>query len=312
VHRQSPSTAQLLTWLRAVGESTRLRLLVLCAERDLSVSDLAMAVAQSEPRVSRHLKILCDAGLLVRLRQGQWVHYRLTQAEPQAAFVQGLLAQLDRTDPEIARDRSRLIAAASTSAPDQGGASESRLGRALRAFLEATAREPPTSALVVGVDHLELLEATARVAGTCTAIAHSRRAAQAARSYAEREEFSCNVLLAASGEALSSKDLERAGGSFDAIVLDRFRATSGALAAMLNAARGALAPGGRLWLFERYESLESPRERVVEHPIARVRRLLIEAGLACERLSPIEADGEHVLAAVAALRAITSTTTGVA
>lgn len=307
------SAAQLLTWLRAAGEATRLRLLALCAERDLSVSDLAMAVSQSEPRVSRHLKILCDAGLLVRLRQGQWVHYRVTQDQPQVDFVQGLLAQLDRNDPELVRDRSRLVAAVSTSAPDQLPASESRLGRALRSFLEASgSRTPPASALVVGVDHLELLEAAARGAGRCTAIAHSRRAAQAARSYAEREGFSCTVLLATNGEALSSRDLERAGETFDAIVLDRFRASTGALATMLSTAKRALAPGGRLWLFERYESLESPRERVVEHPIARVRRLLIEAGLACERMSPIEADGEHVLAAVAALRATTTTHTGVA
>ena len=58
-------------------------------------------------------------------------------------------------------------------------------------------------------------------------------------------------------------------------------------------------PGGRLWLFERYESLESVGERIVEHPLARLRRLLSEAGLHCERLSPLEADGEHVLAALA-------------
>jgi hypothetical protein len=60
-----------------------------------------------------------------------------------------------------------------------------------------------------------------------------------------------------------------------------------------------LAPGGRLWIFERYESLERSRERVVEHPLARLRRLLGDAGLTCERLSPVEADGQHVLAAVA-------------
>jgi hypothetical protein len=54
-----------------------------------------------------------------------------------------------------------------------------------------------------------------------------------------------------------------------------------------------------LWLFERYESLEVSREKVVEHPIGRLRRLLGDVGLTCERLSPIEADGEHVLAAVA-------------
>ena len=298
------SSSNLVAWLRAAGESTRLRLLALCADRDLSVSDLATAVAQSEPRVSRHLKILSEAGLIVRLRQGQWVHYRVTQTEPAAVFVQGLLSQVNRNDAQLVRDRGRLAAASATSATEQSAAAESKLGRALRSFLESTgANKAPGSALVVGVDHLEVLEATARIAGQCAAIAHSRRAAQAARAYAEREEFTCQVLLAGNGDTLTDRDLAKAGEVFDAIVLDRFRANSGALAAMLNTAKRALTPGGKLWLFERYESLEGPRERVVEHPIARVRRLLSESGLACERLSPIEADGEHVLAAVAALRA---------
>ena len=298
------TAAHLVTWLRAAGEPTRLRLLALCAERDLSVSDLATAVGQSEPRVSRHLKILSEAGLIGRLRQGQWVHYRVTQTDPAASFVRNLLAQLSRSDPVLTRDRGRVLAASSTASTDHTTAAESKLGRALRSFLEGTGQNTkPRSALVVGVDHLELLEATARISGTCTAIAHSRRGAQAARAYAEREEFTCQVVLAANGDSLSERDIANAGEPFDAIVLDRFRATGGALATMLATAKRALAPGGKLWLFERYESLEGPRERVVEHPIARVRRLLIEAGLACERLSPVEADGEHVLAAVAVQRA---------
>jgi DNA-binding transcriptional ArsR family regulator len=307
------SSSDLVGWLRAAGEATRLRLLVLCAERDLSVSDLAMAVGQSEPRASRHLKILCEAGLVERLRQGQWVHYRVTQAEPAVGFVQGLLAQLNRADPVVNRDRGRLMASTATAASSSTAASESRLGRALRSFMESTGTGATLhSALVVGVDHLELLEATARRTGTCTAIAHSRRAAQAARAFAEREEFECQVVLAANGESFNERDITRAGELFDAIVLDRFRASGGALASLLQTAKRALAPGGKLWLFERYESLEGPRERVVEHPIARIRRLLIEAGLACERLSPIEADGEHVLAAIAAPVAQSTSTTSVA
>ena len=60
-----------------------------------------------------------------------------------------------------------------------------------------------------------------------------------------------------------------------------------------------VAPGGHLWVFQRYESLENAHERIVEHPLARLRRLLTESHLACERLSPLEADGEHLLAAAA-------------
>ena len=313
----SHNASDLVVWLKAAGESTRLRLLALCAERDLSVSDLAQAVAQSEPRVSRHLKILCEAGLVVRLRQGQWVHYRLTDAERGVAFAQGLLAQLNKADPVLARDRSRVLATTSTTATDHATASESRLGRALRAFMEANGPMASAhSALVVGVDHLELLEATARSVRACAAIAHSRRGAQAARAYAEREDFACRVLMASNSDTLTDRDAESAGAPFDVVVLDRFTASSGPLSMTLAAAKRALAPDGKLWLFDRYEALEGPRDvaraRIVEHPIARIRRGFSEVGLTCERLSPIEADGEHMLAAVASPSIQRTSTTGVA
>lgn len=312
----SQTASELVAWLKAAGESSRLRLLALCAERDLSVSDLAQAVAQSEPRVSRHLKILCEAGLVVRLRQGQWVHYRLADSERAVAFVQGLLAQLNKADPVLARDRSRLLAATSTAPTARATASESRLGRALRAFMEVNGPlESSHSALMVGVDHLELLEATARSVRACAALAHSRRGAQAARAYAEREGFACRVLLASNSDTLTDRDAESAGGPFDVVVLDRFTASAVPLSTTLAVAKRALVPGGKLWLFERYDALESSdiaRARVVEHPIARVRRVLGEAGLTCERLSPIEADGEHMLAAVASPTIQRTSTTGVA
>src|SRR5947208_11145510 len=104
--------AMLVRWLRAAGEPTRLRLLALCADGAWSVSDLAQALRQSEPRVSRHLKILCEAGLLVRLRHGQWVDYRLAEGLEAASFVRGLLAQLDRSDPVLVRDRAGAHAGA--------------------------------------------------------------------------------------------------------------------------------------------------------------------------------------------------------
>src|SRR6202040_3454237 len=123
------------------------------------------------------------------------------------------------------------------------------------------------------------------------------RAAQSARAFAERRGFTCRVLQATSPGVLSDTDLARAAGPFDAVLLDTF-ASGDTLARLLEQARRRLAPEGRLWIFEPYESLERSRERIVEHPLARLRRLLGDAGLACERLSPVEADGEHVLAAL--------------
>src|SRR5579871_3904577 len=98
---------QLIGWLRAAGEPSRLRLLALCDRGNLSVSDLAHALGQSEPRVCRHLRILSEAGLIERLRNGQWVHYRIAANSPAASFVKGLLAQLDRSDPVFTRDMDR-------------------------------------------------------------------------------------------------------------------------------------------------------------------------------------------------------------
>jgi ArsR family transcriptional regulator len=289
---------QLVSWLRAAGEPSRLRLLTLCAERPLSVSDLAQALGQSEPRVSRHLKILCESGLLERLPQGQWVHYRLAADLEAVAFVRGLLGQLDRRDPQILRDASAARSATSMDPRAGGAGAESRLGRALAGFLSAAlGDERIGSVLVAGVTHPELLERAAAAGRRCVALAPSRRAAQGARAFAERRGFALEVLNAGNPESLRPPG--SAAGAFDALLLDQPAASGDALARVLAEAREILAPTGRLYLFERYESLEGARDRIVEHPLARLRRLLGAAGFRCERLSPVEADGEHVLAAVA-------------
>jgi len=284
-----------------VGEPSRLRLLALCADAALSVSDMAQALKQSEPRVSRHLKILSEAGLIERLRQGQWVHYRLAVAPEASSFVRGLLAQLDRRDAQLLHDATSARAAIAADAQEAGHGTESRLGRALGEFVSAGAPAGALldSVLVVGVMHPELLAWAARSARQCTALAPSRRAAQGARAFAERRGFTCRVLTAAGDDARFGSELLHGGAHFDALLLDHPADSGEALGQMLAQARGLLVLKGRLWMFEPYDSLEGSRGRVIEHPLARLRRLLEGAGLHCERLSPIEADGEHVLAAFA-------------
>ena len=98
----------LLDSLRAVAEPTRLRLLALCAEGEFTVSELMQIVGQSQPRVSRHLKQLSDAGLLERLPEGSWVFYRLAREAKAGQLAQHIVSQLPRDEMMLAQDHERL------------------------------------------------------------------------------------------------------------------------------------------------------------------------------------------------------------
>jgi len=95
---------ELLVALRALAEPTRLRLLALAARGGFCVVDFTEILDQSQPRLSRHLKLLCDAGLLARLREGANVWFTLPDDE-NGSLVRSLLARLPEQDREIAADR---------------------------------------------------------------------------------------------------------------------------------------------------------------------------------------------------------------
>ncbi len=96
--------------LRAVGEPTRLRLLALLSKSDLTVTDLIEILGQSQPRISRHLKLLAEAGLLERYQEGAWAYFRMIDEGANVSIVSYLLAQLDSSDTQVQRDASRLDA----------------------------------------------------------------------------------------------------------------------------------------------------------------------------------------------------------
>jgi ubiquinone/menaquinone biosynthesis C-methylase UbiE len=94
--------------LKAAGEGTRLRILALLAEAELTVSELTEILRQSQPRISRHLKLLSDAALVERFREGSWAFFRLAEQGGGAEAVRTLLARLAPEDATVARDRERL------------------------------------------------------------------------------------------------------------------------------------------------------------------------------------------------------------
>jgi ubiquinone/menaquinone biosynthesis C-methylase UbiE len=94
--------------LKATGEETRLRILVLLGEAELTVSEFTEILRQSQPRISRHLKLLAEAGLVERFREGSWAFFRRTEHGAAAAVAARVVSELDPADPVVLRDRERL------------------------------------------------------------------------------------------------------------------------------------------------------------------------------------------------------------
>lgn len=107
---QAHSLPVLLSALEAAGEETRLRILALLAEAELTVTELMTILGQSQPRVSRHLKLLVEAGLIDRHREGAWAFFRLADRGVANTIREGVIAALDPSDPGLAADRRRLAA----------------------------------------------------------------------------------------------------------------------------------------------------------------------------------------------------------
>lgn len=100
----------ILNGLKATAESTRLRLLALFTRAELTVSEVTQILRQSQPRVSRHLKLMSEAGLIERFKEGSWVFYRLAEHGPGRELVEKLSALLPWDDAMLRRDLERLEA----------------------------------------------------------------------------------------------------------------------------------------------------------------------------------------------------------
>jgi ubiquinone/menaquinone biosynthesis C-methylase UbiE/DNA-binding transcriptional ArsR family regulator len=104
---QGVAFAEALGALEAIAEPTRLRLAVLLAEAELTVTELTAILGQSQPRISRHLKLLVDAGVLERNREGAWAFFRIADGAA-ASFAKRILSDIDPRDHASLADRARL------------------------------------------------------------------------------------------------------------------------------------------------------------------------------------------------------------
>jgi ubiquinone/menaquinone biosynthesis C-methylase UbiE/DNA-binding transcriptional ArsR family regulator len=102
------SLEALVETLKAVAESSRLRILNLLKRGDLTVTDITTVLGQSQPRVSRHLKLLYEAGLISRYQEGSWAYFRIDDATQAGQLADALAARLETSDRVLARDLERL------------------------------------------------------------------------------------------------------------------------------------------------------------------------------------------------------------
>jgi len=104
------SSDEIVVALKAAAEPTRLRILLLLAAGELSVKDLTLILGQSQPRISRHLKLLAEAGLVERFREGSWAYFHVSDRSAGGRLAIDILSLVDGSDRVIARDRERADA----------------------------------------------------------------------------------------------------------------------------------------------------------------------------------------------------------
>jgi DNA-binding transcriptional ArsR family regulator len=295
----------LLRGLRASAEASRLRLLAILSAGEFTVSELTEILGQSQPSVSRHLKLLSDGGLLERFRELHWVYYRLPSDGDGAELARALLELLDRDDPALALDRSRAAAvlAARVSGvteehPPEDGGAERELAEAAAAQLAAPGLE---SLLYFGDAPTGMLQALGPRARKVVGVSGSRSEVQRARAgLRSRGLAHC---LVQHGDL---KVVNGGGNGFDAVVLDRVLAGHSRPDDLLRDASRLLDHDGQLLLVEDYDGLEN--RAGAGNPLAMLRDWITQSGLLCARLRPVDAGGAHRLLAVAAADPVHSTT----
>ncbi|NJD32838.1 MAG: metalloregulator ArsR/SmtB family transcription factor [Gammaproteobacteria bacterium] len=293
-----PSSLQtLLPRLRAIAEPSRVRLLAILARGEFSVSELTTILGQSQPRVSRHLKLLDDCGLLERFREQHWIYYRVAGADMEGGrLVRQMLELLDPTDPVLADDEQRLrrVLEEREGREPAGdvGAVANQADELVPLIASELGERGHGSLLYFGRDPDELMSGLGARARRAVGMNPSRRIVQRARAVLHSAGMNHCVLQ--QGELAV---LPHPSHSFDVVVIDRVLAEAARPADDLREAARVVRNDGRLVVIEDFEALE--RRTSDAHPLALLRAWLADAGLACDRLRPCDVSGAHLLLAVA-------------
>lgn len=240
--------------LKAAGEPTRMRLLALLFEGDLTVTDMTDILGQSQPRISRHLKLLTEAGLIERFQEGAWAYFRLSGDGRPHELARQIISSVSPTDSLLSRDNERLMAVKKARAEraqayfSRNAASWDEL-RSLHvsdeqveaALLELVGNTPFDSMLDLGTGTGRMLQLFSHLYRRGTGIDASRDMLAVARSNLERSNVSHASVRHAD---LLNLPLER--GTFDLVIVHQvLHFLQNPEDAIAQAAR-MLSPGGRI------------------------------------------------------------------
>jgi ArsR family transcriptional regulator len=244
--------------LRAAGEPTRLRLLRLLQNGEFNVKDLTQLLGQSQPRVSRHIKLLAEAGLIERYQEASWVFVRASPNPEVRSFIEAALSMIAAHDPQILRDAERAdkIRAArlllAQTYFDKNAAEWDRI-RSLHvperdveaAILEALGPGPFELLLDLGTGTGRVLELAAGRARRLLGVDTNREMLKCARVRLDKAELvNCSVRLA------DIYNLPFSEESAGAVVIHQvLHFLDNPKAALIEAIR-VLQPGGRLVLVD--------------------------------------------------------------
>lgn len=281
-----------LAALRALAEPTRLRLVALAASGEWTLSDLVDILGTSQPGLSRHLKLLAEAGVVERSREGPHLIVRLAATGPAAALARAALAHLPQDDPLLRADRRRAcsLRAARARAASEAFRANPAAWDELRALgLPADVIEAKLLAalparglgrlLDLGTGSGRLIELLAPRAETATGIDLSRDMLAAARARLGAAGLGRVALRQADATRLPFAD-----GSFDTVTLSMLLHHVDDPAAVIAEAGRVLAPGGALALIDLAPHADDALLRRLAHrwpgfPPARLDGWLREAGL---------------------------------
>lgn len=286
--------------LRGLAEPTRCRMLALLGHGELTVGEIAEALGQSQPRISRHLKILSDAGALERFREEQRIYYRLTAGTRAGELVAQVLRPIRADDAILAKDRRQLArvlkkrarsAAAGWEDVRRSAESTYNDDRLVKAVLKEVGEQPLGELLDVGTGSGSMLRVLGSRAQHAVGLDNSAQALRLARAKVHGAglkhcEFKRGDMYALPFEA----------GSFDAVAFDHVLGAAERPGVALREASRVLKHGGRVIVVEDNGRLgNSPKEA----PLTVLRQWIERAGMECQKLKRVDVNRSRLLLALA-------------